>query len=63
MASTQRYRVFLEDGGDLDDYVTTGGPWQPGDTIYAGGLPAYRITKVIPARRSRPLRRNLDRRT
>jgi len=48
MASTFRYRVFLEDGSDLDDYVTNTGPWREGDTIYAGGLPAYRITEVIP---------------
>jgi hypothetical protein len=48
MASTFRFRVYLEDGTDLDDYVTTAGTWRPGDTLYAGGLPAYRITKVIP---------------
>ena len=38
--------MFLEDGTDLDDYVTTAGSWRPGDTLYAGGLPAYRITNV-----------------
>jgi hypothetical protein len=48
MASTFRYRVYLEDGTDLDDYVTTHLRWGPGDTLYVGGLPAYRITAVIP---------------
>jgi hypothetical protein len=48
MASTSRYRVYLEDGTDLDDYVASPGPWSPGDTLYADGLPAYRITEVIP---------------
>lgn len=28
---------------DLDDYVTAAQTWSSGDTIYAGGLPAYRI--------------------
>ena len=40
--------MFLEDGTDLDDYVTSHTRWGPGDTLYAGGLPAYRITAVIP---------------
>jgi hypothetical protein len=40
--------VFLEDGTDLDDYVTNTGPWREGDTLYDDGLPAYRITEVIP---------------
>ncbi|HUK98121.1 MAG TPA: hypothetical protein VLV46_10725 [Gaiellaceae bacterium] len=49
MAATSRYRVYLEDGTDLDDYVTTSASlWRPGDTLYAGGLPAYRIIEVIP---------------
>jgi hypothetical protein len=49
MASTFRHRVFLEDGTDLDDYVSNAGAtWKEGDTLYAGGLPAYRITEVIP---------------
>jgi hypothetical protein len=49
MASTSRYRVFLEDGTDLEDYVTTAQtPWKAGDMLYAGGLPTYRITEVIP---------------
>jgi hypothetical protein len=48
MASTFRYRVFLEDGTDLDDYVTTASPWRPGDLIYAGGLVAFRIVDVVP---------------
>jgi hypothetical protein len=38
MASTSRYRVYLEDGTDLDDYVTPEGQrWQAGDTLHAGG--------------------------
>jgi hypothetical protein len=48
MASTFRYRVYLEDGTDLDDYVTTATAWRLGDTLYAGGLPAYRITDIVP---------------
>jgi hypothetical protein len=49
MASTSRYRVYLEDGSDLDDYVASAGTvWRAGDTLYAGGLPAYRVVEVIP---------------
>jgi hypothetical protein len=49
MGSTTRFRVYLEDGTDLEDYVTNGGAtWKVGDTLYAGGLPAYRIVEVIP---------------
>lgn len=49
MASTFKFRVFLEDGTDLEEHVTNMvGPWGPGDVLYSGGLPAFRITKVIP---------------
>ena len=49
MASTFRFRVFLEDGTDLNGYVTNmARPWGPGDVLYSGGSPAFRITKVIP---------------
>ena len=46
--------MFLEDGTDLDDYVSPPQPWRPGDVIYAGGLPAYRITEVIPLAEADP---------
>jgi hypothetical protein len=52
MASTFRYREYLEDGTDLDDYVTGPTPWRPGDTLYVDGRPAYRITEVIRSRTS-----------
>lgn len=42
------FRVYLADGTDLDDYVAGRPDWQPGDTLYVEGLPAYRITSVIP---------------
>ena len=48
MASSFKYRVYLEDGTDLDDYITTAQTWGPGDILYAGGLPAYRIVDVVP---------------
>lgn len=48
MASTFRYRVFLDDGTDLPDYVCGPESWEPGDLLYEGGRAAYRITKVIP---------------
>lgn len=44
-----RFRLLLEDGTDLDDYVTAvPGPWKPGDVLYDGGRAAYRITAVVP---------------
>jgi hypothetical protein len=44
-----RFRLFLEDGTNLDDYVTAvPGPWNPGDLLYDGGRAAWRITSVIP---------------
>ena len=30
------------------DYVSSEPNWSPGDVVYAGGRPAYRITAVIP---------------
>jgi hypothetical protein len=44
-----RFRLFPEDGTDLDDYVTAvPGPWKPGDLLYDGGRASYKITSVIP---------------
>ena len=49
MASTSRYRVYLKDGTDLDDYVTNASAsLKAGDTLYASGVPAYRIVDVFP---------------
>lgn len=43
-----RFRLFLDDGTDLDDYVTAVPNWDVGDVLYDGGRPSYRITAVIP---------------
>jgi hypothetical protein len=43
-----RYRVYTVDGDDLDDYTSSEPNWKPGDVLYAGGTPAYRIRTVIP---------------
>ena len=43
-----RFRMYLADGEDLDDYVAMRPDWSAGDVVYAGGRPAYRITAVIP---------------
>ena len=39
-----RFRMYLADGEELDDYTRTQPDWSPGDVVYAGGWPAYRIT-------------------
>ena len=44
-----RFRMYLADGEDLDDYTSSEPNWSPGDVVYARGRPAYRITAVIPA--------------
>jgi hypothetical protein len=54
MASTHRFRVFTEDGTDLDDYTSTDAGWSPGDLIYTGGLPSHRIVDVIPLDEGQP---------
>ena len=43
-----RFRMYLADGEDVDDYTSSEPNWSPGDVVYAGGRPAYRITAVIP---------------
>lgn len=43
-----KFRVYLEDGADLDDYSSSEPNWRAGDVLYAGGMPAYRICSVIP---------------
>jgi hypothetical protein len=43
-----RYRVYLEDGTDLDDYTSSEPNWKAGDELYVDGFPAYRIRAVIP---------------
>ena len=43
-----RYRVYTVEGDDLDDYSSSESNWSPGDVLYAGGVPAYRIRSVIP---------------
>ena len=42
-----RFRMYLADGEDLDDYTSSEPNWSPGDLLYAGGKPAYRITRII----------------
>ena len=44
-----RFRMYLADGEDLDDYTSSEPNWSAGDVVYGGGLPAYRITAVIDA--------------
>ena len=43
-----RFRMYLADGEDLDDYVSAVPNWKPGDTVYIDGRPKYRISAVIP---------------
>ena len=43
-----RFRMFLADGEDLDDYTSSEPNWSRGDVVDAAGRPAYRITAVIP---------------
>jgi hypothetical protein len=42
-----RFRVHLADGEHLDDYSSSEPNWKPGDVLYAGGKPAYRITRIV----------------
>jgi hypothetical protein len=39
-----RFRVYLADSEDLDDYVSSEPNWRPGDTLYIEGEPRYRIS-------------------
>ena len=43
-----RFRLYLADGEDLNDYTSSEPNWSPGDIVYAGGRPAYRIVDVVP---------------
>ena len=42
-----RFRVCLAGGEDLDDYSSSEPNWKPGDVLYAGGKPAYRISRIV----------------
>lgn len=41
-------RVYTVDGDDLDDYNSSESNWSPGDVVYAGSEPSYRIRSAIP---------------
>ena len=34
-----RFRLFIADGEDLDDYVAARPDWRAGDTVYIDGRP------------------------
>ena len=55
-----RFRVFTEDGDDLDDYTSTDAGWSPGDLIYTGGLPSQSIVDVIPLDEGQPYEGDLE---
>jgi hypothetical protein len=40
--------AFTPSTANLDDYATSEPNWSPGDVLYAGGVPAYKIRQVIP---------------
>ena len=42
-----RFRMYLADG-EASTTISSEPNWSPGDVVYAGGWPAYRITAVIP---------------
>jgi hypothetical protein len=43
-----RFRVFLQDGSDLPDFVTAETRWEPGDTVMFNPAMQFRVTAVVP---------------
>jgi hypothetical protein len=42
-----RFRVFLQDGSDLPDFVTSELAWAPGDVVLYNPAMRFRVTAVI----------------
>jgi hypothetical protein len=42
-----RFRMFLPDGSDLDDFVTSAWRWLPGDEVTVTPRERYRIRAVV----------------
>jgi len=42
-----RFRVFLQDGSDLPDFVTSEQRWDPGDVVLYNPAMKFRVTAVI----------------
>jgi hypothetical protein len=56
-----RFRMYLANGEDLDDYVSAVPNWNPGDTVYIDGRPRYRISCRDPGEQPRQRGRTSDR--
>ena len=42
-----RFRVFLQDGSDLPDFITSEPRWAPGDVVLYNPAMEFRVTAVI----------------
>lgn len=42
-----RFRVFLQDGSDLPDFVTSEWRWDPGDVVLYQPAMEFRVTAII----------------
>lgn len=43
-----RYRIFLADGTELDDFVTNAGRWLPGDVLTITPQERYQVSAIVP---------------